>query len=192
MRPAPLLHAAADVFRALAEIRRPGCLIGAVALQRWGEPRLTADVDLTVLAQFGSEGPLIDELLQRFHPRTANARQFALDRRVLLLTAANGVSIDVSLAALPFEEDVLRRASRWRRVEDVWLDTCSAEDLIIYKLVAARGQDLVDITGIIHRQRPTLDVDRIRHWGHQFAELKEEPDLLRPFEDALRKASQSP
>ena len=66
------------------------------------------------------------------------------------------------------------------------LRTCSAEDLVVYKLVAARPQDVLDVQGIVRRQSDRLDVDRIRRWGGVFAELKEDPDLLRPFEDALR------
>ena len=31
------------------------CLIGGVALQRWGEARETVDVDLTLLTGFGDE-----------------------------------------------------------------------------------------------------------------------------------------
>ena len=31
------------------------CLIGGVALQRWGEPRQTAHVDITLLTGFGGE-----------------------------------------------------------------------------------------------------------------------------------------
>ena len=31
------------------------CLIGGLALQRWGEPRETIDVDLTLLTGFGEE-----------------------------------------------------------------------------------------------------------------------------------------
>ena len=71
-------------------------------------------------------------------------------------------------------------------MDDVWIETCSAEDLVIYKLVAARPQDLVDVAGIVRRQRSALDVAQIRRWGQQFAELKEDPDFLRPFEEALR------
>ncbi len=185
---APQIGAAVEALRAIAQMGRPACLIGGLALQRWGQPRFTADADLTVLAPFGTEEALVDALLTRFTPRTPSARAHALDRRVLLLKASNGVSLDISLAALPFEEEVLQRASRWRVVDEALLVTCSAEDLTIYKLVAARGQDLVDVEGIVHRQGQTLDVARIRHWGTQFAELKEDPDLLRPFEDALRKA----
>ena len=40
------------------------CLIGGVAVQRWGEPRLTQDVDLTLLSGFGNEDKLVDVLLQ--------------------------------------------------------------------------------------------------------------------------------
>lgn len=32
-----------------------------------------------------------------------------------------------------------------------------------------------------------LDVDRVRLWGGRFAEILEKPELLDPFEAALRK-----
>ena len=60
---------------------------------------------------------------------------------------------------------------------------------MIYKLVAARPQDLVDVTAVVRRQGSRLDVGRIRHWGREFAELKEDPDLLHPFEDAMKSAA---
>ena len=98
------------------------------------------------------------------------------------------MGIDVALAAFPFEIEAIDRATPWPLQESIVLHTCSAEDLVVYKLVAARPQDLVDMEGIVRRQRGRLDLDRIRRWGREFAELKEDPDLLRPFEDALRKA----
>jgi len=186
---APQSSAAAEAFAALEGIGRPACLIGGLAVQRWGEPRMTQDADLTVLTPFGTEEAVVDALLQRFAARGPTARQHALDYRVLLLTASNGVSLDISLAALPFEEEVLQRASRWREVDKVWLVTCSAEDLVIFKLVAGRPGDIQDIIGIVHRQGSRLEIERIRRWGAQFAELKQDPDLLRPFEDALRNAN---
>jgi hypothetical protein len=188
----PQFTAAVEALRALADLQFRACVIGGLAVQRWGEPRFTSDADLTVLAPFGSESPLVDHLLRRFEPRRDDARQLALDRRVLVLRAANGVSLDISLAALPFEEEVLERASVWRTVAGVPLVTCSAEDLVIYKLVAARPGDIQDVIGIVRRQGRGLGVGRIRQWGRQFADLKEDPDLLRPFEDALRKAGPGP
>jgi hypothetical protein len=61
-----------------------------------------------------------------------------------------------------------------------------AEHLVVYKLVAARAHDLGDMEGIVRRQGAHLDVEVIRRWGSLFAELKEDPDLLRPFEQTLR------
>lgn len=95
---APLTAAAAEVFRALRLLEERACLIGGMAVQRWGQPRATQDVDLTVLAPFGSEASTVDRLLSRLSPRSSEARQFALQHRVLLLVASNGVRIDVSLA----------------------------------------------------------------------------------------------
>src|SRR5207247_1388315 len=100
-----------------------------------------------------------------------------------------GVEVDVALAAFPFEIEALDMASSWEIVPGVPLRSCPAEHLVVYKLVAGRTHDVADIEGIVRRQRDRLDVERIRRWGRQFAELKEDPDLLRPFEDALRKSS---
>jgi hypothetical protein len=183
----PQFAAAVEALAALAHNGSRACVIGGLAVQRWGEPRFTSDADLTVLAPFGSEEAIVDGLMHHFGARRADARQFALDRRVLLLRASNGVHLDVSLAALPFEAEVLERASTWRRVSDVPLVTCTAEDLVVYKLISARPGDIQDVIGIVRRRQHRLDVQRIRHWARQFAELKEDPDLLRPFEDALRK-----
>jgi hypothetical protein len=60
------------------------CFIGGLALQRWGEPRETIDVDLTLLTGFGGEETFVRELLRHFEPRIAEADEFALAHRVLL------------------------------------------------------------------------------------------------------------
>ncbi len=188
MTATPVLAAAAgDVLSVLAAARLPACLIGGLAVQRWGHMRATADVDLAVLTGYGDEGPTLDVLLNHFEPRHADARTFALAHRVLLLRTAAGVSIDVALAAFPFEQEAIALATTWEPIAGVRLRVCGPEHLVVYKLVAARPQDLVDVAGIVQRQGLGLDIDLIRRWGCEFAELKEEPDLLRPFEEALRK-----
>ncbi|MGH3544555.1 MAG: hypothetical protein ACRDPW_01265, partial [Mycobacteriales bacterium] len=80
------------------------CFIGGLAVLRWGEPRLTRDVDVTILTGYGTEEPVVDTLLSRFSSRTEDAREFALRHRVLLLQASNQIPIDIALGALPFEE----------------------------------------------------------------------------------------
>jgi hypothetical protein len=79
------------------------CFIGGLAVQRWGEPRETVDVDLTLLTGFGGEEQFIQILLQRFKGRIPDAAQFARERRVLLLRSAKGVGLDVALADFPLK-----------------------------------------------------------------------------------------
>jgi hypothetical protein len=187
--PPPVPHlasAAAAVLSQLDAAGIPACLIDGLVIPRWGQPRATTDADFSVLAPCGREAPVVDLLLGTFQARRPDARAFALAHRVLLLVSADGVGIDVALAAFPFEIDAIEQASPWQIAPGVVVRTCSAEHLVVYKLVAARPQDLVDMTGIVRRQRARLNVEFVRRWGREFAELKEDPDLLRPFEDALR------
>jgi hypothetical protein len=152
----PLFSAAAEVEELCRERGWRFCFIGGLATIRWGEPRLTRDVDLTILTGFGGEEPVIDGLLGRFRARLDEARQFAVLNRVALLTASNGIPVDVALGALDFEERSVERASAWDTGE-VSLLTCSAEDLIIYKVFAGRDRDWADVEGVVIRQRGSLD-----------------------------------
>jgi hypothetical protein len=47
------------------------CFIGGLAVQRWGEPRETVDVDLTLLTGFDGEARFVSLLIERFEPRMA-------------------------------------------------------------------------------------------------------------------------
>lgn len=183
----PLVEAAAELLEFFTTQRRPACLIGGVVVSRWGEPRVTQDVDATVLVDFSEEAGMLRALLSAFRSRDPHPDQRAELGRLALLTATNGVGLDVSFAAFPFEIEVLQRATDWQVTPHVALRTCSAEDLIVYKLVAARLIDLHDVQSIVTRQQDALDVDRVRVWGQRFAEITERPELLDPFEAALRK-----
>src|SRR3990167_9842631 len=123
--PVPVLAAAAqEVLQVLRDAGVSACLIGGLVVHRWAEPRATADVDLTVLAPYGEEGKVLDTLLGRFEARDEGARAFALQRRVLLLRTTTGASIDVALAAFPFELEVLARASDWEMLPGITVRTC--------------------------------------------------------------------
>ena len=69
--------------------------------------------------------------------------------------ASNGVDVDISFAAFPFELEVLEQASDWQATPDIALRTCSAEDLLLYKLVAAHLIDLHDVQSVVEGCRPS-------------------------------------
>ncbi|MGH9460462.1 MAG: hypothetical protein ACRD1X_04560 [Vicinamibacteria bacterium] len=163
------------------------CFIGAIAVQRWGEPRLTLDVDLTVLTGFGNEEAFIDSFLEEFPSRIPDARQFGLENRVLLIEGVEKIPIDVALGAMPFEERAVGRASAFPIAEGVSLTTCSAEDLIVFKAFAGRDKDWLDVEGIIIRQAGKLDEGVI--WGElkPLVELKQEPGISERLRDLLER-----
>lgn len=127
----------------------------------------------------------MDGLLERFQGRVADARGFALEHRVVLLRTPSGVGLDVALGGLPFEESAVDRASDFVYPDGITLRTCSAEDLIVMKAFAGRGQDWVDVEGVLARQGPGLDWPHVRRHLVPLAELKGEPDIVARLE-ALR------
>jgi hypothetical protein len=170
----PIFAAAIEVQEFCRDRGFRFCFIGGLALQRWGEPRLTQDVDLTVLSGFGREPEYADRFLSAFEPRIPDAREFALRHRVLLLRSRAGIPLDVALGAMPFEERAVERSSPFSVAEGIALLTCSAEDLIVFKAFAGRPQDWIDIEGIALRQHRRLDRARIWQELTPLLELKED------------------
>ncbi len=89
----PIFGAALELQTFCTEQGWRFCFIGAVAVQRWGEQRLTLDVDLTLLTGFGDEARFVDRLLETFSGRRADARDFALRHRVLLTFEAEAEDV---------------------------------------------------------------------------------------------------
>ena len=124
----PIFAAALEVQAFCRERSWRFCFIGGLTVQRWGEPRLTQDVDITLLTGFGTEAPYVDALLAGFAGRRPDAREFALRHRVVLVRSRAGIPVDVALGAMPFEERAVARASEFVIQPGVALVTCSAED----------------------------------------------------------------
>lgn len=163
------------------------CFIGGIAYQRWGEPRVTEDLDLTLMTEFGRETPVIKAILDRFQARVPNPVQFALQSRVLLLKDAMGSNIDLALGGMPFEGRVIDRATKWGTPNTGKIRTCSAEDLVVLKAFASRPQDWIDVEKVIIRQGNKLDRDLILKELDPLVQLKEEPEILEDLQKLFDK-----
>jgi hypothetical protein len=154
------------------------CFIGGLAVQRWGEPRVTRDVDLSLITGFGEEGRFVDALLSAYSGRIEDAGEFARRHRVLLLRTPAGVGIDVSFGALSFEEEVVSRSTLFSFGNNLDIRTCSAEDLVILKLFASRPLDIRDAEGVATRQKNRLDWKYIEDQLRPLVEVKGDPGIL--------------
>lgn len=182
MSSGPVLDAALEAQSACIALGLESCVIGGVALQRWGEPRFTADADLSVLVKAGDESRVIAALLARLPPRIDDAAGFALRTRVVLARSERGVGLDIVLGGLPFEGRVIGRASEWDLGDGSQLRTCSAEDLIVMKSFAGRDKDWADVTSVLERRGSLLDLDLIRRELAPLVDAKEEPELALELE----------
>lgn len=144
---------------------------------------MTEDVDVTLFTGFGDESRYVDALLAEFQGRIPDAREFALAKRVVLLRTPAGDGLDVALGGLPFEGEMVQRSSSFDFQADTRRRTCSAEDLVVLKAFAGRGQDWVDVEGIAYRQRSRLDWRAVFERLTPLVDLKGEPETL----DRLRR-----
>ncbi|MBI3359670.1 MAG: nucleotidyltransferase [Chloroflexi bacterium] len=179
--------AAWEVGDFFAEHDLPYALIGGLAVQVWGNARLTADADLSVASPLiTGSAPLVRLITERFPSRSADPVGFAGQTRMVLITASNGVEVDISLALPGYEDQLFARAVDYEIEPGKVIRLCSAEDLIIHKAVAGRPQDLSDIQGVVDRRGVKLNVAYIRQWLRDFADALANPEVVERFESAWR------
>ena len=159
--------------------------IGGVALQHWGEPRFTKDLDLTVLVDPGDEPRLGGLLTRLFQPRIPDAVEFSLQSRVLLIRVNDLCDVDISFGLPGFETELMGRAVDYDIGQNRKIRLCSAEDLIVLKLLALRPRDREDVVGILQRQGSNLDKRYIRLWLREFCTLLESQEALEAFDEMV-------
>lgn len=162
-----------------------GIIIGGVAASILGKPRLTADADAMMLLPVDAIPQLVEVArAEGLTPRIPDVEEFARKSRVVLLRhEESGINVDISLGLLPFEIEAVDR-SREYQAGALRVRLPTPEDLIILKAVAHRPKDMLDIEAVIAAQQ-YLDIDHIRFWVQQFAELLESPEIWSELETML-------
>ena len=109
--------------------------IGGMAVQQWGEPRFTQDVDLTVAAPLDAPERFIGVVLERFASTLPDAAAFAPRRRIIRfgqatrcaghrkhpLPSARRIGRDLSPAMAGDFADLLANPEVLARFERPWL-----------------------------------------------------------------------
>jgi len=191
-RPPEFLDALRALCEGLQALGVPWMIIGGVAVIAHGVPRYTADVDATV-SMPGESLERVFEILgrRRIGPRIDDALAFARERQVVLLRhEPSGVDLDVSLAWLPFEVEAIRR-SESRDYAGVTIRIPRPDDLVIYKLVAARPRDYEDVERLLLLHGPSLDLRHITATVREFADALEDAGRIDALERLLKKTGLS-
>lgn len=168
--------ALAELTRVLTDGGVPYMVIGGLANVIWGEPRATLDIDVTVWALDAEIPAVVDLLGRHFGVLVEHAASFIDETRVLPLENKDGVRIDVIFGLLSFEQDAIARAVTLH-VAGVPVRFCTAEDLILMKIVSDRERDLSDARAIIGRRSAELDRDYLEPRIRELSVVLERPDI---------------
>jgi hypothetical protein len=170
--------------RFLDSSRKPSAIIGGVAVIAHGFARLTVDIDASLAAEPNQIVHLL-RMASRFslRPRIPDAEAFARENLVVLLEhAPTKTPIDVSLALQPFEIEAARSAEVVN-FAGVSIRVPSLTALLVYKMLAARPQDLQDAAALIAAKRP-FDRERVEELLAEFDSILDS-DRLGEFKRLL-------
>lgn len=157
------------------------CLIGGIAAGFWGEPRYTRDMDFTVVSQTRSLDSIIQALKkEKFTVESKGPSQVQVIKKDKLQFLA-----DLTLAEIDYQDWVVQRAINVE-IFDIKVPICTAEDLMILKLIANRRQDLLDIENVLKKRSHQLDKKYLKEW-FSFWELNErfDKEFGKDFPDIL-------
>lgn len=145
----------------------PYCLIGALALSAWGQPRATKDIDLLILLNESSQAELLRGLASHgFLKDEAWSKHNPMLQGTMVRLQSGDVPIDMLVPRDVQEEEALIRR-RLIEVEGLSLWTVSPEDLVLMKLKAGRPYDFGDVATVIVRQGDALDLEYMFRWARR-------------------------
>ena len=161
-----------DLFRRAIDVlnqeRIPYFVYGDIAVPAWGQVVLAEEADIVVRVQEADVARILGAFRRAgfFVPEKADTL-FFID--TWMVASLGGRDVDLALGATEFDTQALQRAVRVR-LYDRDVPIATAEDLILYKLVAFRRKDLAHIEDILIRQTGKLDLVYLRDWARRIAE----------------------
>ena len=159
----------------------PSAVIGGVAVGVWGEPRVTRDVDVKVLLGRDNAPRLLEVIAPDYVPLQADPLRDLTHTGILFVQDRLGTRLDLLLADTGFDAAAIRRALPVELQSGLVAHVCSAEDLIIYKLISTRLRDHEDTAGIVRRQGDALDDAYVLDWLRQFEQALDDSTLVAEY-----------
>ena len=178
---ANLEHALQSALSFLEAHNYAYAIIGGIALAQWGLPRLTQDVDIKVLVP-NMDYSTVRSNIEAAFPESARAQTTSL----IVAVNVSGVTVDFLLALPGYEETMIER-SVTVDFDGSPIQVCTAEDLIIQKIVANREKDWLDVENVLIEQWWKLDQAYIQDWLAQFTEALEDTEMLGKYERLIEK-----
>lgn len=155
--------------------------IGGLALSVWGRARLTKDVDIKVALTRDDAHLLLSALPSEYQMLTEKPLESLQQIGFVFVQDPQGIRTDLLLSDNDFDDEVLKRAVVVTTDSGASIRVCTAEDLVVYKLIATRAHDQEDALNVILRQGKRLDSKYIENWLEQFEVALDDSTLVMTF-----------
>jgi len=161
-------------------------VIGGIAVGIWGEPRATRDADLKVQLERKDAERLLAVLTPDYVSLLPDPLEALRRQAMVFVQDAGGVRMDLLLADTPYDVVAVQRGREVEVQPGMTLRLCSAEDLVIYKLISTRPRDHEDVRGVTRRQGAALDHKYVLGWLRQFEEAFDDSTLVAEYRQLIR------
>jgi predicted nucleotidyltransferase len=162
-----VIHDLATLFDRLS---LPYAIMGGIAVRAYGLPRPTYDVDFTLAVPRDRLRDLFTAVAELGYSVPTAYEGGWVDQvggmplvKIRLYLDGKGIDADVFLAETAFQQEVIARRVTCD-VEGQRVSLVTAEDLILFKLIANRPRDLIDVQDVLFIQGD-LDEDYMRRWA---------------------------
>jgi hypothetical protein len=164
-------------------------VFGAQAVTAYGVPRLSADVDVTILLVPDTPDEFASEMRAAGFALRVDDPEFVRRTRVMpFVHLATGMPLDVVLGASGLEEEFASGAVAMD-LGGVKVPVIAVGDLIVAKVLAARPKDVDDARAVWRLHGDAVDRDRIRRMLRQLEEALSQSDLVRTFDSIVQSST---
>lgn len=162
----------------------PYMIIGGQAVQIYGEPRLTKDIDITIGLNVDSYKLLIDVIEKiALIPLIKDIENFIKETYVLpTYDKKTDFRVDFIFSFSEYEKIALKRVNKIK-IKNYEIKFASLEDLIIHKIISGRERDIEDIKKIIFKNKE-FDKEYIQKWLYEFQNILNE-NLIEKFKNLI-------
>lgn len=176
------LESAYNAQRVLETAGIQSVVIGGLAVAVWGEPRVTKDVDLRVLLARDQTDLLLSALSTDFKFLSDSAEKKLQQLGFIFMEDIHGVRVDFLLPDTAFDIETINRGRRIEPIAGWPFTVCTAEDLIVSKLITNRPRDEEDVRLVIRRQHTNLDDGYIEHWLREYEMMLDDSTFVKSYQ----------
>ncbi len=148
-------------------------IIGGIAAGTLGEPRVTGDVDVDIMLDQKDIPDFLDK---------AKKTGFMVSKKKCLRTAEQtgtfqinygDFHIDFIIASTDLETQAFKR-KKTIVLYGIKAFFPTPEDLILFKIIPGRKQDLLDVERVILRHKEKLDIGYLKTWAQKLSNQAED------------------